>query len=147
MEGIDGPKGFVNRPFGDNPKTGWTAELHNHLLATMTMAPEVFVQSNGELFSAWDVEFTQVEQHRETAPCTYYEPDGSVRKGTMVFTIETAQVSFCASVGAVRVGLQGQLSSTEDRFYEVTISSAEPEQEHIRVVGKATRKVSVENDR
>jgi hypothetical protein len=111
------------------------------------MAPEVLVQSNGELFSAWDVQFSHVEQHRETAPCTYHERDGSVRKGKVFFTIETAQVSFYACVGTVRVGLQGQLSSTDDRFYEVTISSAEPEEEHLRVVGKATRKVSVENDR
>ena len=111
------------------------------------MAPEVFVQSNGELFSAWDVQLTQVEQHRETAPCTYHERDGSVRKGKVFFTIETAQVSFCACLDTVRVGLQGQLSFTDDRFYEVTISSAERDQNHLRVVGKATRKDSVENDR
>ena len=111
------------------------------------MASEVFVQSNGELFSAWDVQFGQVEQHREAAPCTYHEDDGSVRKGKVFFTIETAQVSFCASLDTVRVGLQGQLSSTDDRFYEVTILSAEREQDHLRVVGKATKTVSVENDR
>lgn len=111
------------------------------------MAPEVFVQANGELFAVWDVQFTGVEQHRETAPCTYHERDGSVRKGVVFFTVETTRVSFCVCVDTVRVGLEGQLSSTDDRFYEVRISSIEQEQAHLRVLGTATRKFTFENDR
>jgi hypothetical protein len=111
------------------------------------MTSEVFVQANGEVFSAWNVEFTRSQQHRETVPCTYHERDGTVRKGKVFFTIETALVSFCACVATFRVGVEGQLSSSDDRFYEVTISSVEPQGDHARVSGKAQRKVSVEQDR
>jgi hypothetical protein len=111
------------------------------------MEHEVFVQSNGEMFSAWDVQFTNVEQYRESAPCTYHEPDGSVRKGKVYFTLESAEVSFCASKGSVQTGQQGQLSSMDDRFYDVTISALTQDQDYLRVVGRATRKGSFEKDR
>jgi hypothetical protein len=111
------------------------------------MDQEVFVQADGELVSAWDIQFTDVQQQRKTEPCTYHERDGTVRKGVVHFTLESAAVTFSAPTSSVRVGQQGLMSATEDRFYDVTVSTVEPEQDHIRVAGNATRKFAYEQDR
>ena len=37
------------------------------------MEHEVFAHSNGEMFYAWDVQFADLEQRRESGPCTYHE--------------------------------------------------------------------------
>jgi hypothetical protein len=111
------------------------------------MDHEVFVQADGELVSAWDVQFTEIEQQRKTEPCTYHERNGSARKGVVHFTLESAAVRFSAPMNSVQVGQPGLISATEDRFFDVTISTVEPEQDHIRVAGRATRKFSYEQDR
>ena len=111
------------------------------------MEHEVFAHSNGEMFYAWDVQFADLEQRRESGPCTYHEKGNRPRKGKMCFTLETANVSFSAAEGCGQVGLQGMLSSPGDQFYDVTISSIEPKQGYVRVFGRAAKKSGFEKDR
>src|SRR5260221_4925264 len=110
------------------------------------MEHDVFIL-NDEMFYAWDVRFTAVEQHRESSPCRYYEPEGVFRKGKMYYTLESAEVVFLAPPDSIKVGQSGQLSSTDDQFYEVTVSSLQPAGDHILVCGHATRKFAYEKDR
>ena len=111
------------------------------------MDREVFITSNGESFFAWDVQFKGTERRRESRPCTYHEKDGSVRQGSVQYTLESAEVRFCASPGSVRVGLQGQLSSVDDTFFEVTVSCLQPAEDHVLVLGQASRMFDHEKDR
>src|SRR5687768_12162527 len=103
------------------------------------MQREAFVLLNGESFSIWEITFGQVKQQRETHPCLIQEPDGRTRKGTISFTVESAAVSFSAPVDMLASGSTGQMSSG-DEFFEVTISSVEPQADHLRVSGRAERK-------
>jgi hypothetical protein len=103
------------------------------------MKREALVMTDGESFSVWDVTFGEMKQQRETHPCMIREPDGSSRKGTISFTVESATVSFCASIGMLAIGRKGQMSSG-DQFFEVTISSVEPAADHLRVSAHAERK-------
>jgi hypothetical protein len=107
------------------------------------MEHEVFIPSNGEMFYAWDVRLTVLEQRRESCPCTFHERDGTVRKGKMYYTLELGKVSFRASPGTVAVGHQGQLSSTNDQFYDVTVSSLQSEEEHVLVSGEARENLTM----
>lgn len=102
---------------------------------------------NDEMFYAWDVRFKDVEQRRESSPCKYFERAGVFRSGKMYYTLESATVIFCAPPDSIKVGQQGQISSTDDHFYEVTVSSLEPAGGHIVVCGHATRKFAYEKDR
>lgn len=111
------------------------------------MEHEVFIQSDGEMFYAWDVRFTVLEQRRESCPCTFHERDGTVRKGMLYYTLESAKVSFRASSRTVAVGHQGQLSSKSDQFYDVTASALQSEGEHFLVSGEAKRKFDHGRDR
>jgi hypothetical protein len=54
--------------------------------------------------------------------------------------VEEANVSFCASQDSLKVGQQGQLSSSGDRFFAVVISKVEPVDDHLLISGQATRK-------
>jgi hypothetical protein len=110
------------------------------------MDHEVFISSDGESFFGWNVQFTGTERRRESRPCTYHEKDGSERSGNAHYTLESAEVCFCASPGSVRVGLRGQLSSADDMFFEVTISSLQPAQDHVVVLGGASRIFDHEKD-
>jgi hypothetical protein len=65
-----------------------------------------------------------------------------MRNGILDYKVEKANVSFCAAQGSVKVGQQGQLTSSGDRFFDVLISKAEPVGEHLLVSGQATRKYS-----
>jgi hypothetical protein len=111
------------------------------------MDHEVFIPANGEMFYAWDVRFTSPEERRESCPCAYHDRDGTVRKGKVHYTLESANVSFCAPAGSIGVGQQGQLSSTNDQFYDVTVASVQPAGQHLLVSGEATRKFAYEKDR
>jgi hypothetical protein len=53
--------------------------------------------------------------------------------------VEFAMVNFCASSGTLAVGEKGQMSSN-DQFYEITISSVEREIDHLRVSACAERR-------
>jgi hypothetical protein len=110
------------------------------------MEREVFVLPNGESFMASEVFLAALEAHEETAPCIYHEPDGSIRKGTMRYTVESADVSFSAFAGLLKVGQNGQLSARGDQFFEVTISSIQSAEDHVRISGRATRKYSFKRD-
>ena len=103
------------------------------------MQREALVLTDGESFSVWDITFAEMKQQRETHPCMIHEPDGSSRKGTVSFTVESAAVSFCASVGILARSQKGQMSSG-DQFFEITISSVECTADHLRVSGHAERK-------
>jgi len=107
---------------------------------------EVFILPDCQSFFAWNVQFSETERRRESCPCTYHEKDGSVRKGLVQYTLESASISFCALPGTIRVGHQGQISSTDDQFYDVTVSSLEPAEGHVLVGGQATRKFAYEKD-
>jgi hypothetical protein len=111
------------------------------------MEREVFILPNGDSFSAWNVKFTAPERRKESRPCNYQQEDGSMRKGVMHYTAESAEVSFCSCPNWVRVGMQGQLSSPKDIFFEVTISSLQPADNHVLVAGQATRMLDLETDR
>src|SRR5690242_17044119 len=86
------------------------------------MQREVFILSNGESFFTWNVQFNAATTRKETLSCDYQQDDGSMQKGVLYRTVESSEVTFCASPASVRVGMQGQLSSPNDIFFEVTIS-------------------------
>ena len=50
-----------------------------------------------------------------------HERDGSVRNGTVRFTVESANLSFCTFPHSLQVGQQGQLSSADDKFFDITV--------------------------
>ena len=102
------------------------------------MQREALVLTDGESFSVWEVSFGEIKQHLETRPCIRYDPDGSTHKGTISFTVESATVGFCASIGRLAIGQKGQMSSG-DEFFEVTISSVESTADHLRVSCHAER--------
>ncbi len=103
------------------------------------MQREALVLTDGESFSVWEESFGEMKQQRETHPCMIHESDGSSREGTISFTVESATVSFCASIGMLTIGQKGQMSSG-DQFFDVTISSVERAADHLRVSGHAERK-------
>ena|ERR1700722_9170493 len=105
------------------------------------MEREVFILPDGEAFSAWDLRFCCQRQHQETCPCIFHERDGSVREGNLMVTVESADVTFSACQGSLKVGQKGQLSSSEDRFFEVEISSVEPIENYLLVSGRATKRI------
>ena len=106
------------------------------------MEREVFVLANGETFSAWDLSFSFMEEHSETSPLKMQARDGNfLKKGTITFTVKAGTVHFHAVPGTAQVGRSGQLSSREDWFWDVTISTVEPAAEHDLVSGKASRKL------
>jgi hypothetical protein len=111
------------------------------------MDHEVFIPANGEMFYTWHVRYTSLEERRESGPCTYHDRNGTVRKGKLYYTVESATVSFCAPAGSIRAGQKGQLSSTDDRFYDVIVASVQPAEQHLLVSGDATRKFAYEKDR
>jgi hypothetical protein len=104
------------------------------------MDHEAFVLANGESFSVWDVSFGPVERRDESAPCQFQEPDGKIREGTIYYTVESADVSFSAFAGALRVDQAGQISSPNDQFFEVVISSIQAAGNHVRLSGRACKK-------
>src|SRR5262245_57167931 len=110
------------------------------------MQREVYVLPNGDSFLAWNIKLTALKQSRESAPCLIHGRDGSVRNGTVRFTIESADVSFCTFPHSLQVGQQGQLSSTDDKFFEITVSSFEPIEDHVIVFGNASRRFGYERD-
>ncbi len=114
--------------------------------SAVSMEREVFVLPNGESISVWEVRYGAFKRQEESAPCTIHEKDGTVRKGTVRYTVESADVSFNALEGLLRVGQQGQLSTKDDQFFEVTISSIEKAKDHVRAFGQASRKFSYKKD-
>jgi hypothetical protein len=106
---------------------------------------EVFVLANGESFSVSDVCFEPLETREEISPC-WIQEHGQSRKGMMRCTIESANVSFNAVSGSLKVSDRGQLSTKDDQFFEVTISSIEPANQHERVFGQASRKFNLRTD-
>ena len=116
-----------------------------HLLVSgEPMQREVFILPTGRSFVAWEVRFGVPQQRVETAPATDQERDGStIRNGTAYVTVETADVKFCACPGSIAVGQKGQLSSTGDQFFEVTISAIESAGDHDLVAGHASKQVGI----
>ena len=108
------------------------------------MEREVFVIPDGESFFASNVEFGPFERHRETRQGTLY---GTTRQIIWRFTVETAQVSFRLPLGAIREGVRGQLSTSGDKFFEVTVVSLEAKDDHLLVLGEARRTFDHECDR
>jgi hypothetical protein len=105
------------------------------------MEREVFILPDGEAHSAWDLCFSSPRQHQETYPCIFHEHDGSTREGNATETVETAEVTFSACQGSVKVGQKGQLSSSEDRFFDVEITSVKSIENYLLVSGRATRRI------
>ena len=97
------------------------------------------VFDNGQTVTAWNVLLTGFRQHRETVPREALEAGSSFSGNVLRYIVETADVSFCALPGTIVVGQQGQLSSEDNGFYDVTISSVEPASDHILVQGEARR--------
>jgi hypothetical protein len=112
------------------------------------MEREVFILPNGTSFTAWQVRFGERRQHIESVPCTYHESERISRNGTVHITVESAEVSFCACPdSSFQVGQKGQLSSSEDQFFDVSIGSIEPAGDHVIVCGKASRKAKFGRER
>jgi hypothetical protein len=108
------------------------------------MERETFVLPTGVSFVAWDLRFGTPQRHVETKPVTHHERNGTVsRHGTARETIETAPVKFLACQGSIHSGQKGQLSSTGDQFFDVTILSAEALEEHALITGQASRVVDM----
>ncbi len=103
------------------------------------MDREAFVLENGDSFFAWTIDFDGWERHEETRPITFHEQDGTVRKGKITFTVESANIRFSASMGSLKEGQTGQLSWNDDRFFEVTISAVKQAQDRLEVSGRAVR--------
>jgi hypothetical protein len=111
------------------------------------MEREVFVLRNGDSFFAWNVQLGARKEHRETLPCFFDEPDGTRRRGTYSYTVESARISFCAPPASVHVGEWGQLSSAAGHFYDVKVSFIELAEGHVVVTGDATRQFGYEEKR
>lgn len=113
------------------------------------MEHEVFIREGVGFDScyAWNVRFSDIEHQRQSRPCTYHERNGTVRKGQMHFTLESAQVTLLTRSGALRTGERGQLSHTNDEFYQVTILRVEARGAHDFVRGQAERQFANEPDR
>ncbi len=110
------------------------------------MEREVFVLPNGETVLAWDLKFGPMAQQVETKPCKFEEAIGTFRNGTITFTVETGAVRFRICEGTLQAGLTGQLSTKDDSFYEVEITSIEADGEHELVTGTATRTLRIRSD-
>jgi len=108
------------------------------------MTTEVFVQPNGDITSAWDIEFTDVMERQEFVPCDIHQLDGSVGRGRMRIKVETSRVGFCVAPDVLQVGLQGQLSANDDTFHHVLITSLEKKQNHEWASGQSSRMISSE---
>jgi len=96
------------------------------------MDREVFVLSNGDSFSVWNVQFDARKENRETIPCSH--------------SVESAKVSFCTAPGTLHVGQWGQLSSS-DLFFDVKVSFIELAEGHVIVSGDAIREFGYEEER
>lgn len=109
----------------------------------------MFIREGGDFDScyAWNVQLSDVQRNRQSRPCSYYERDGTFRKGLIHFTLESAQVSFFISPGALRIGERGQLSYINDEFYEITVLGVESLGDHDLVRGQAKREFANEHDR
>jgi len=107
------------------------------------MQREVFIVPTGQSFIAWEVRFGVRQQRVESAHATDQKSGSTIRNGTAYVTLETAEVKFCSCPGSLAVGQKGQLSSTGDEFFEVTISAIESSGDHDLVAGHATRQVSI----
>src|SRR5262245_41624053 len=110
------------------------------MLGKELMEREVFIFPNGESFWAWDLHFENWDRREHTRPCTFYNLDGTVHEGVVSYTLESAFITFSASLG-LQVGQEGQLSASDDRFFQVTISAVELTGDHLRVSGKAVREI------
>lgn len=106
----------------------------------MAQEIEVFASESGQLSSAWDLNFSEHQTREEVGRCSYAQPDGSFREGTIRYTLEVWRVCFLTSSGSVVVGDKGQLSSPGDSFYHVTVSSIETIGGEDRVTGEASRR-------
>jgi len=105
----------------------------------------VFVLANGESFSVWDVVFEPLER-RDESFTAWIQEHGSSRKGTIRCTIESANVSFRVVAGSLKAIDKGLLSTRDDVFFEVTLSSIEAASDHDRVSGQASRKFNYRED-
>jgi len=103
------------------------------------MDREAFALPDGNLFSAWDLRFGEWVRRRESRPSFVHLPDGSVRSGSVSYTTESAPIRFCTSNGPLTTGATGQLSSGDDRFYQVTVVAIEWKSDHLCVSGTAVR--------
>ena len=109
--------------------------------AVAIMDREVFVLPNAESVFVWNVVYGPVTRSEESAPCNVEQPDGKVAKGTIHFSVESADVTLTAFAGSLTVGQQGQLSTGEDKFFDLTISSIEAAEDYVRAFGRAVRKL------
>jgi hypothetical protein len=102
------------------------------------MLREALVLPDGESFSIREIAFSDLKQQRETHPCVLHEPEKKTHKGSISYTLESATVSFRATLGGLSAGRKGQMSSN-DQFYEVTVLSVDRETDHFRVTARAER--------
>jgi hypothetical protein len=107
------------------------------------MQREVFILATGKSFLAWDVRFGPPQQHVQSGPATQHEDDGSTQNGKAYVTVETAEVEFCACRGSLDVGQSGQLSSTGDEFFGVTILTVQAAGDHDLITGRASRHIGI----
>lgn len=111
------------------------------------MDRHVFMLRNGDSFWAWNVEFRERKERRETLPRIVQGSEDVKQRGTVSYTVESAYVSFCAAPGTVHVGQWGQLSSAGGHFYHVKVSYIELASGHVIVSGDATRTICHEDER
>jgi len=61
--------------------------------------------------------------------------------------VESAQVTSFARPGALSIGERGQLSYTNDQFYEINVVTVESQGDHDVVRGQAKRQFAYKADR
>ena len=109
------------------------------------MEREALVFADGKNFAIWDVTFGEITRHQKTCPCEVHAADGSISKGTVTFTVESAIVFFSASSGVIATGVTGQMSSG-DHFWAATILEVERAEGHLREKAEAQRETHSQRD-
>ena len=101
------------------------------------MSHEILALSNGELFTARGIVYSEWARHYETHPCDL--PNGG--KGELQLTVDIAEVSFTASPGPLAEGDTGQLSIDENHFHKVSILEVTESGEGLLVRARARKRV------
>jgi len=100
---------------------------------------QAFATGAGELSYAWQIEFGDRQEHHEVHPCLSHVEDGSIQESTITTTVEVSSVAFRTNADAIQPGSVGQLSTTGDIFYQVTVKKVFPSDGFDEVVGEARR--------
>jgi hypothetical protein len=92
----------------------------------MKIELQAFVTGSGDLSSAWQIEFMDRQEQIETHQCWKHAEDLSSQETTISITVEVFKVTFRTNAGAIAPESVGQLSTPEDKFYQVNVAKVSP---------------------